>query len=89
MHLKRLSCLLLSLSCLVAPVAARNLDIPNAPLTATRSIQPLIMYQIDDSGSMMWDIMPDIYMPLGQRQWLPVCAWSTAIRCMAAETMRR
>lgn len=65
MHLKRLSCLLLSLSCFAAPVAARSLDIPNAPLTATRSIQPLIMYQIDDSGSMMWDIMPEIYMPLG------------------------
>jgi type IV pilus assembly protein PilY1 len=62
-HLFRLA--VLSLSCFVSFAAARNLDIPPAPLTATRTVEPKIMYQIDDSGSMMWDIMPDSYMPKG------------------------
>lgn len=55
----------LCLPCLALVAAARNLDIPPGPLTATKSVQPQIMYQIDDSGSMMWEVMPDHYMPFG------------------------
>lgn len=44
---------------LLAATLASALTIPSSPLSATRSVAPNIMYILDDSGSMMWDIMPD------------------------------
>lgn len=38
---------------------AWGLNIPATPLSATRVVEPNITYLLDDSGSMMWDVMPD------------------------------
>ncbi|WP_127475933.1 pilus assembly protein [Sulfurivermis fontis] len=42
----------------VAPAQAQ-VDIASSPLFVTSSIEPNIMFILDDSGSMQWEIMPD------------------------------
>jgi type IV pilus assembly protein PilY1 len=52
----------LAAAALAAPAAhsAPPLSIPPDPLgTSTTSVQPNIMMLLDDSGSMLWDFMPD------------------------------
>lgn len=39
--------------------ANANVDIANAPLFLSTSVDPNIMFIIDDSGSMFWSFMPD------------------------------
>lgn len=52
---------LLALSFLLPAVATASLNIPSTPLNEVRSADPNIMYLLDDSGSMMWEIMPEDY----------------------------
>ena len=49
--------LLILLSILYAPVISA--DISQTPLFLTGGVDPNIMFIIDDSGSMMWETMPD------------------------------
>ncbi len=44
-----------------APAQAETTDVANAPLAQAPSVAvlPNLMYILDDSGSMMWDYMPD------------------------------
>jgi type IV pilus assembly protein PilY1 len=39
--------------------AQASVNIANAPLFTTTNVEPNIMFVIDDSGSMMWETMPD------------------------------
>lgn len=49
--------------CAALPVApAVALDIPATPLKATQSVYPNILFLLDDSGSMQWEIMPEDYL---------------------------
>lgn len=48
-----------------APAQAA-LDISDVPLYLTANVEPNIMLTFDDSGSMQWDIMPDLYTAFGR-----------------------
>lgn len=48
-----------SLSLLALGSASASVNIANAPLFVTSSVDPNIMFIIDDSGSMQWETMPD------------------------------
>ena len=37
------------------------LDLTSPPLQTGSSVEPNIMFMIDDSGSMHWEITPDLY----------------------------
>lgn len=52
------SCLLIGSACLSATAQAQ-VDIAQQPLFMTTSVEPNIMFILDDSGSMGWDYMPD------------------------------
>lgn len=45
--------------CLWLAGGALALTIPATPLGAGMVVEPNVLYLLDDSGSMMWDIMPD------------------------------
>lgn len=45
--------------CLWLAGGALALTIPATPLGAGQVVEPNVLYLLDDSGSMMWDIMPD------------------------------
>ena len=48
-----------ALSLLACTSAQANVNIANAPLFVTSSVDPNILFIIDDSGSMQWETMPD------------------------------
>jgi type IV pilus assembly protein PilY1 len=48
-----------ALSLLAATSAQADVNIANAPLFVTSSVDPNILFIIDDSGSMQWETMPD------------------------------
>lgn len=47
---------------LLPALPAAALDIPTTPLKATQSVYPNILFLLDDSGSMQWEIMPEDYL---------------------------
>lgn len=49
-----------TLSLLAATSAQANVNIANTPLFVTSSVDPNILFIIDDSGSMQWETMPDL-----------------------------
>ncbi|MCC5858553.1 MAG: pilus assembly protein PilY [Ectothiorhodospiraceae bacterium] len=49
------------LSAAMPATAQAGVDIANAPLFLTTSIEPNIVFILDDSGSMHWEIMPDAH----------------------------
>lgn len=48
-----------ALTVLAAGSAQANVDIADAPLFVTSSVDPNLVFVIDDSGSMQWETMPD------------------------------
>lgn len=60
-HLRRLKGLTLGLALGLATIAPAQaqVDIASSPLFVTSSIEPNIMFILDDSGSMHWENMPD------------------------------
>ncbi|WP_337842228.1 PilC/PilY family type IV pilus protein [Rheinheimera sp.] len=56
----KLKMALLSLCAQVLPVWAA-LDLTSPPLQTGSSVEPNILFLIDDSGSMHWEITPDLY----------------------------
>lgn len=49
-----------ALICLAAPIVhSSNLDISPIPLFLGGAVAPNIMFTLDDSGSMQWEVMPD------------------------------
>ena len=53
------SAIALSLGILTLPAAHAVLDIPPSPLQSGAGVAANLMYILDDSGSMHWEIMPD------------------------------
>src|SRR5574343_1300631 len=49
-------------TCALPVLPAAALDIPATPLKATQSVYPNILFLLDDSGSMQWEIMPEDYL---------------------------
>jgi len=43
----------------ITSVDAANLDLSSVPLFLGGSVEPNIMFTLDDSGSMQWEVMPD------------------------------
>tara|TARA_R110002050_G_scaffold1244_4_gene8638 strand:+ start:70477 stop:74115 length:3639 start_codon:yes stop_codon:yes gene_type:complete len=43
----------------ITPAYAINLDLSPIPLSLGGSVEPNIMFTLDDSGSMQWEVMPD------------------------------
>ncbi|MDF1589444.1 MAG: PilC/PilY family type IV pilus protein [Gammaproteobacteria bacterium] len=41
------------------PASAINLDLSSVPLFLGSAVEPNVMFTLDDSGSMQWEIMPD------------------------------
>lgn len=60
---KRAQAALAGMACALMTVspglAQANVNIANVPLFLTTSVDPNIMFILDDSGSMHWEIMPD------------------------------
>lgn len=54
--------------CLAGSVLALN--IPDTPVGAGQVVEPNVLFLLDDSGSMMWDIMPDEGVINGFHGWL-------------------
>lgn len=48
-----------TLAVLAAGSAQANVDIADSPLFVTSSVDPNLVFVIDDSGSMQWETMPD------------------------------
>jgi len=62
-HLKRRAAptvAALALSLLAGGSAQADVNIANAPLFVSSSVDPNILFIIDDSGSMQWETMPDL-----------------------------
>ena len=53
------ACLLALMTGLPQQAVATNLNISQNPLFLATSVEPNLMFIIDDSGSMMWETMPD------------------------------
>lgn len=43
------------------PVAAASTDLADVPMAVKNTVYPNVMFTLDDSGSMQWDVMPDYY----------------------------
>ena len=56
--------------CLWLAGGALALTIPATPLGAGQVVEPNVLYLLDDSGSMMWDIMPDEGVTNSYHGWL-------------------
>lgn len=54
-------------ACAVATPALATVDFPLTPLQIGSTVPPNIMFQLDDSGSMQFEIMPDERIPGGSR----------------------
>lgn len=55
----------LTLGLAVGAPAQASVDIANAPLFVTTTIEPNVMFILDDSGSMHWENMPDEHISNG------------------------
>lgn len=54
-HYSLFTCLLLA----IPSLKANTLEISNVPLYLGGAVEPNVMFTLDDSGSMQWEVMPD------------------------------